>query len=64
MADSKADYAKAAKNYARHVIHYNMVDAMRYYRSKVRESQFNENWKKNMVNLNDIVQQFTPGAKG
>lgn len=64
MADSKAMYAKAARYYARYVIHGNMVDAIRYYRSKVRESKFNENWKKHMVNLNDVVNQFTPGAKG
>lgn len=64
MADNKAGYSKAARFYARYMIHSNMVDAMRYYRSKLRESRFNENWKKNMVNLNDVVDQFTPGAKG
>ena len=41
-----------------------MLDAIRYYRSKVRESKFNENWKKHMVNLNDVVNQYTPGVKG
>lgn len=64
MADNKARYSEAAKNYAKVMIHSSILDALRYYKSKLRESKFNENWKKNMVNLNDIVNQFTPGVKG
>lgn len=64
MADSKAGYSKAAKFYARIMIHGNMLDAIRYYKSKLREAKFNVNWKKHMVNLNDVVNKFTPGTKG
>lgn len=64
MADSKAGYSKAAKFYARIMIHGNMLDAIRYYRSKLRESKYNEEWKKHPVNLNIIVSQFVPGVKG
>lgn len=64
MADSKAGYSKAAKFYARVMIHGSMVDALRYYKSKVRESLYNNDWKKNMVNLNDVVNTYTPGVKG
>ena len=64
MADSKSAYSNAAYVYAMRTRHYSMVDALRYYRSKVRESMYNESWKKNMVNLNDVVKQFTPGVKG
>ncbi len=64
MADSKARYSESAKHYARIMIHSSMLDAIRYYRSKLRESKFNENWKKQMVNLNDVVNQYTPGVKG
>ncbi|SCY14261.1 hypothetical protein [Butyrivibrio sp. INlla14] len=64
MADSKSRYSTAARFYARVMIHGSMMDAIRYYKSKVREAKFNNNWKKNSVNLNDIVKQFTPGAKG
>ena len=64
MADSKAGYSRAAKFYARIMIHGSMLDAIRYYKSKLREAKYNENWKKHMVNLNDVVKQFTPGAKG
>ncbi|MDC7301115.1 hypothetical protein [Agathobacter ruminis] len=64
MSDSKAGYSIAAKFYARIMIHGNMLDAIRYYNSKIREEKYNKNWKKHMVNLNDIVNRFTPGAKG
>ncbi len=64
MADSKARYSAAAKFYARVMIHGSMLDAIRYYNSKLRESKFNENWKKHMVNLNEVVSRYTPGAKG
>ena len=46
------------------MIHGSMFDAIRYVKSKIRESKFNENWKKNMVNLNDVVNKFTPKSKG
>ena len=64
MADSKARYSIAASFYARVMIHGSFLDAIRYCKSKLREKKFNENWKKNMVNLNDVVNQFTPKAKG
>lgn len=64
MADSKSRYSAAARYYARIMIHGSMVDAIRYFNSKVREAKFNENWKKNPVNLNEVVSKFTPGVKG
>ena len=65
MADSKERDSSAAKFYASVMIHSGpLLDAIRYYKSKLREFRFNDNWKKNMVNLNDIVRKFTPGAKG
>jgi len=64
MADSKSRYSAAAKFYAKIISHGSLLDALRYAKSKLRESLYNENWKKNTVNLNDIVNKFTPGAKG
>ena len=64
MADSKSGYSSAAFFYASIMIHGSMLDAVRYYKSKVRELKFNENWKKNKVNLNEVVKKFTPGSKG
>ena len=64
MADSKAMYSGAAKKYAQVMIHNSMLEAVRYYSSKVRESKYNANWEKHKVNLNDVVNRFTPGVKG
>ena len=64
MADSKSRYSAAAKFYAKIMSHGSLLDAIRYAKSKFRESQYNDNWKKNTVNLNDIVNRFTPGSKG
>ena len=50
MADSKAGYSKAAKFYARIMIHGSMLDAIRYYKSKLREAKFNENLQHSQVN--------------
>ncbi len=41
-----------------------MVDQGRYDRSKDRETRWNESWKRQPVDLNDIVSRFTPGAQG
>lgn len=64
MADSKTSYSVAAKHYAQVMSHSSMLDAIRYAKSKLREKKFNENWKKHMVDLNEIVGKFTPGVKG
>lgn len=64
MADSKAQYSSEARRYNRIIRHGNMLDAVRYAKSKERERIYNEDWKKHSVNLNDVVKQFTPGAKG
>ena len=64
MADSKSRYSAAAKFYARIMSHGSLLDAVRYAKSKLRESLHNETWKEHPVNINDIVNQFTPGVKG
>ncbi len=39
-------------------------DQDRFDRAKMREAQYNENWKKQMVNINEIVDEFCPGFLG
>lgn len=59
MSNAKEVYSKLSQNY---------VDAVPstpnlqhgYIASKKREAQFNENWKKNKVNINEIVDKYTP----
>jgi hypothetical protein len=64
MADSKTSYSNESNNYVTNSIHSSKIDMDRYNRSKVRENKYNENWKKNSVNINDIVNLFTPNAVG
>ena len=64
VSDSKSLYSKASKYYVEVDVKQNAADASRYSRSKDRERAYGENWKKQAVNLNDIVDQFASGATG
>ncbi|MCR5429827.1 MAG: hypothetical protein K6E58_01160 [Eubacterium sp.] len=63
MADSKSRYSGAANKFS-DSRHQNKRNAKRYERSKEREKKYNNNWKKNPVDLNEIVKKFTPEASG
>ncbi len=60
MADSKSAYSETSKHYIEVKVPESAVEQGRFDRSKLRESQYNENWKKQKVNLNEIVDQFCP----
>lgn len=60
MSDYKAAYSDISKDYIENVVPTNDLDQGRYDRSKLREAQHNEQWKKNKVNLNEIVDKFVP----
>lgn len=64
MSDSKDCYSKASSYYIEVDVRQQEIDAQRYARSKKRERKFNENWMKAQVDINEIVDRFTPGAKG
>ncbi len=64
MADYKDGYSNASQNYVGNVVTSNDVDRERYSRSKAREELYNDNWRKQMVNINDIVNQFVPNSTG
>lgn len=64
MADSKSSYSEASSVFVTQSIFSSFADMERYTKSKARESIFNENWKKNMVDINDVVQKFTPNSEG
>ena len=64
MADSKSSYSNASTNYVTKTIQQSPTDMGRYARSKLREAQFNEDWKKHMVNINDVINQFAPNSVG
>ncbi|MHC8999209.1 hypothetical protein [Bifidobacterium bifidum] len=64
MSDSKQRYSDSSRSYIGNDVPGSMVDQGRYDRSKDRETRWNESWKRQPVDLNDIVSRFTPGAQG
>lgn len=61
---AKEIYSEMSKCYVEIEMTTNEVDRKRYQRAKEREVLYNENWKKIKVNINEIVDKFTPDAKG
>ena len=64
MADYKSAYSDISKDYIENVVPASPVDQGRYDRSKIRESKFNDEWSKQKVNLNEIVDRFVPSVEG
>ena len=59
MSDSKDRYSTTSAAYT-HSEH----GKAEHDKSKAREAKHNENWKKQSVNLNEIVDKYAPGAIG
>lgn len=64
MSDAKRRYSEASTEYREVAIPSSEIDQARYDRSKAREALYNENWKRNSVNINEVVSRFAPGAVG
>ncbi|MCF0229686.1 MAG: hypothetical protein HUJ76_08370 [Parasporobacterium sp.] len=60
MADQKSAYSEASKHYVEVKVPESAVEKGRFDRSKMREEKYNENWSKQKVNINDIVDAFAP----
>lgn len=60
MSDYKAAYSDISKDYIENYVPKNQIEQERYNRSKAREAKNNENWIKQKVNLNEIVDRFIP----
>lgn len=60
MSDYKTIYSDISKYYVDMIVPASILDQERYKRSKERERKFNENWSKQKVNLNEIVDKFIP----
>lgn len=60
MADSKSAYSEASKHYIEVKVPASAKDQERFDKAKLREARYNENWKKQKVNLNEIIDQFCP----
>lgn len=64
MADYKSAYSATSKNYIEKVIPTNPLDQSRYDRSKAREAEHDQDWLKQKVNINDVVNKFIPKVNG
>ena len=53
MADSKSAYSSASKKFVNKTI-----------QNSEKEELYNEDWSKQKVNINEIVDEFTPNSKG
>ena len=62
MANAKEIYSEASKYYCETKVPASSKDQNWYNKSKAREAEFNEKWKKNKVNLIDLVDQYAPNA--
>lgn len=54
--DNKELYSKASKYY----VETNEEDAKRYAKSMKRKEKHNKDWEENKVNINEIIDKFTP----
>ena len=60
MADQKSAYSEASKHYVDVRVPASADDKGRFDRAKLREAKYNENWKAQAVNINEIADAFCP----
>ncbi|WP_288801155.1 hypothetical protein [uncultured Fibrobacter sp.] len=63
MSNAKERYSETSKEYCEIKVPSSPLDLARYKRCKERERKFNENWKKEKVNIIDMVNRYAPNAK-
>jgi hypothetical protein len=62
MSDSKNAYSNASKKFTNKTVLSSEKAKHQYDVSKKKEEKYNDKWSNHMVNINDIVNQFTPNA--
>lgn len=60
MADQKSAYSEASSHYIEIKVPASAEDQDRFDRAKAREAKYNENWKAQSVNINEIIDEFCP----
>lgn len=63
MSNAKSAYSVVSGYYCEEVVPSNNVDKERYARSKIREQKYNEEWEKEKVNVDEIVEKYAPNAE-
>lgn len=64
MSDYKRDYSDNSKDYINNIVPSSNIDLKHYNVSKQKEKLYNDDWNKQKVNLNAIVNKFAPNSKG
>ena len=59
MADAKSGYSETATKFT-----HSESGKFEGLKSKAREAKYNENWKTQSVNINEVVEKFAPNAEG
>lgn len=62
MSNAKEVYSKLSQYYVEYAVPSTPDLQSGYIASKKREALFNENWKKNKVNINEIIDKYTPNV--
>ncbi len=57
MADTKSGYSETANKFT-----HSEKGKLEGVKSKSREAKYNENWKTQSVNINEVIEKFTPNA--
>jgi len=60
MADQKSAYSEASNHYVEIKVPSSSNEKSRFDRAKLREAMYNDNWKNQSVNINEIVDTFCP----
>lgn len=58
----KKPYSETSAEYIQNRVPIFDIDRKRYERSKRKETEFNENWMKQKMNLNELVDKYAPKA--
>ncbi|MDP9801193.1 hypothetical protein J2S49_001269 [Arcanobacterium wilhelmae] len=63
VSDAKAEYSSSAKRYIDHT-EGNPIDIGRVARARDRERRYNSQWLALAVDINQVVEKYTPGVRG
>lgn len=64
MADSKTAYSSASKKFVNKAVLKSEEAKHQFDVSKKKEEKYNNKWSNHMVNINEVVDKFSPNSKG
>ena len=64
MADSKTAYSSASKKFVNKAVLKSEEAKHQFDVSKKKEEKYNNKWSNHMININEVVDKFSPNSKG